>query len=201
MSRCWLLASFLVLTTLHTAQAQRAESIPVGSVQQVLDPMDGFGLAGRRAHTATGFLALVEFGGLAVAGGIDRDLGFSTPSLIGLGAGAALSLTFGIWGAIRLRARRLERRAHLLQLPSHIALQQRDVRLTGPTALIVLGSIFFAVASVISATGIAITGDPRAALISLAYAPAAALMLGLGIRRTREHRRLRARFIGNGVAW
>ncbi|MEM6955870.1 MAG: hypothetical protein AAF645_09275, partial [Myxococcota bacterium] len=60
MSRCWLLASFLVLTTLHTAQAQRAESIPVGSVQQVLDPMDGFGLAGRRAHTAIGFLALVR---------------------------------------------------------------------------------------------------------------------------------------------
>lgn len=171
------------------------------------DPMQGLSLAGPRAQVGLAFSLMIE---MAVPVAINiADSGTSSRSLnIGLGAGASVALGLGIWGIVRLVERRRARRQRWNLLPPDLALQQRDVRLVGPTFMLILGGLTLGTGMTATGLFLSESRDPTALLVGLPFFAIGALLMGLGGRRMRERRGLRAsrqafgaRFIGNGIAW
>ncbi|MFK8004249.1 MAG: hypothetical protein AB8H86_32085 [Polyangiales bacterium] len=171
------------------------------------DPMQGLSLAGPRAQVGLAFSLAIE---LAVPVAINiADSGASSRSLnIGLGVGAAAALGLGIWGIVRLAERRRARRQRWNLLPPDLAMRQRDVRLVGPVFMLILGGLTLGTGMTATGLFMSESRDPAALLVGLPFFAIGALLMGIGGRRMRErkglrasHRVLRAHFIGNGIAW
>lgn len=203
--------SFALLASQASAQRTAFESQqPLESEWEAWDtsdPMRGLSLAGPRAQIGIAFTLVLE---MVVPIAINAaDTAPSSRALnIGLGTGAALSLGLGIWGIVRLVERRRARRQRWDLLPTELAMQQRDVRLVGPTFMLILGGLTLGTGMTATGLFLSESRDPSALLVGLPFFAIGALLMGLGGRRMRErrglrasHRVLRARFIGNGIAW
>ena len=162
------------------------------------NPMEGLSLAGPRAQVGLGFGL---FASMAPGPLIAADSGDGIGLGIAYGIGAAVALGLGIWGAVRLKARRVERRERWESLPTEVALRQPDVKRGGPTAMTIIGAVSTAGGLFASTMMTLQLEEPAGLLMGLPNLALGALLMGLGIRRLKQRRAMRTEWSVAGLRW